>query len=759
MPASGDYVSCDSRQMTLLTTTKGQPEKLAAIDFTACFSEGKPAFRTDGVAKVAVMGKGVERATLRLVGPAADQASVVCDIDQSDPQRVRLIWRIDYHGPVQRFASWGTGLHFVFPTAAAGARPKSMLRWVSPDGSKPWEVAGDTPYPVLDRYLHVVEFPSRRLVMATNWYDNDWFYGRNLDRISTIHVNIPAEKPQQATALVDIVATQAPRSDAELLAISLGEPVSIELETGRSANLFAPGEPLRLVAQCRNVTSAPRAARFAWQLHDHDGKCVSAGDEKLALSPGGDWSKDLAAAKTAAPGMYFLAGELSWPAGHRLVRTALGVLPPREAKLRPQSPFGISGIICNDRAYPDQPAMETVLALCTRIGVHWMRALQFPLRESVDAQEVRSHRQQWEAFRRHGITAHVQCADPFVMDPHGRQRFERQFAASLPAFAFLSPCFEVGNELNLGDQLKAADYVERLLRPQYDVMRRIAPNAKVATMGFGGVDATWWKEFVRAGGLKCCDVISIHPGHQPRAPEYSQWGGWEFPPQLRRVFDSLEKAGLTAKREVWISEAYAPSDPKRSYVDCRTAADYLVREYCVSLALGVRLIEWYQLQDGVWFATVPNPEDTEYSYGMVYTDLTPKPQLVAYGVMTAELEGARCMGRLDLGADDLYGVRFCKGETTVDVLWSYREKDECDCDWWPPEKFRNQHRRPGEPWQPRWRQPVSISLPAVGEVVVTDVLGRSQRMRGQGAAVHLSLSGSPLYVQGLATIPVRKRVW
>ena len=64
-------------------------------------------------------------------------------------------------------------------------------------------------------------------------------------------------------------------------------------------------------------------------------------------------------------------------------------------------------------------------------------------------------------------------ADPFVMDPHGRQRFERQFAASLPAFAFLSPCFEVGNELNLGDQLKAADYVERLLRPQYDVMRRI----------------------------------------------------------------------------------------------------------------------------------------------------------------------------------------------------------------------------------------------------------------------------------------------
>ena len=233
------------------------------------------------------------------------------------------------------------------------------------------------------------------------------------------------------------------------------------------------------------------------------------------------------------------------------------------------------------------------------------------------------------------------------------------------------------------------------------------------------------EKFVRAGGLKCCDVISIHPGHQPRAPEYSQWGGWEFPPQLRRVFDSLEKAGLTAKREVWISEGMRRAIRNAPTSTAAPRPTIWCGSIALSLALGVRLLEWYQLQDGVWFATVPNPEDTEYSYGMVYTDLTPKPQLVAYGVMTAELEGV-LYGPTRSRRDDLYGVRFCKGETTVDVLWSYREKDECDCDWWPPEKFRNQHRRPGEPWQPRWQQPVSISPP-----------GR-RRGRGDGRAGAIS---------------------
>ena len=144
---------------------------------------------------------------------------------------------------------------------------------------------------------------------------------------------------------------------------------------------------------------------------------------------------------------------------------------------------------------------------------------------------------------------------------------------------------------------------------------------------------------------------------------------------------------------------------------------------------------------------------------MVYTDLAPKPQCIAYGVMTAQLEGSKYLGRLDLGAEDLYGIRFQQGGEIVDVLWSYREKHECDLPWWPPEAFKDKGRLPKEPWQQRWLKPVEVRLPARGEVTQTDLMGRSRRLEVRESRVSVALTGSPIYVRGLGTIPVSERVW
>ncbi len=252
-------------------------------------------------------------------------------------------------------------------------------------------------------------------------------------------------------------------------------------------------------------------------------------------------------------------------------------------------------------------------------------------------------------------------------------------------------------------------------------------------------------------------MLSIHPGLQPRAPEhYNGWRGWFFPPQVR---DALDAARRHAGKEVWITEAYAPTPPSRGQLDVRTAADYLVRTYVLSLALGVRVVEWYQLQDGVWFAQRPNPTDSEYSYGIVGTDLSPKPGYLAYGAMTEMLEGARPIGRLALGATDLYGVRFRRGERTVDVLWSYREKHETDLGWWPAEKYRGRGRRPGEPWQGRWIEGVRLFLPARATVRVTDLMGNTTEHQASGGRIPVHLTGSPIYVEGLGDIPLERAVW
>jgi hypothetical protein len=228
---------------------------------------------------------------------------------------------------------------------------------------------------------------------------------------------------------------------------------------------------------------------------------------------------------------------------------------------------------------------------------------------------------------------------------------------------------------------------------------------------------------------------------------------------MLHVLDDLGKRPDRAAKEVWITEAYAPSDPAPAQLDLRTAADYMVREYCVALALGVRVIEWYQFQDGTWFSAAPMPSDSEHNYGMLYTDLAPKPQYVAFATMTEQLEGATCLGRLDLGADDLYGLRFRRAAgQTVDVLWSYREKHECDLPWWPPENYKGKHRLPAEPWVERWKDAVSVELPAGRDVEVCDILGNARNVTAVGR-VKLSLTGSPIFVRGLEQVPIRSAVW
>jgi hypothetical protein len=127
--------------------------------------------------------------------------------------------------------------------------------------------------------------------------------------------------------------------------------------------------------------------------------------------------------------------------------------------------------------------------------------------------------------------------------------------------------------------------------------------------------------------------------------------------------------------------------------------------------------------------------------------------------MTEQLEGATYVGRLDLGAEDLYGVRFQRDGKAVDVLWSYREKHETDIPWWPVETYKDCSRKPGEPWVERWKAPVEVALPAAGAVTVTDIMGNDRTVEREGGKVTLWLTGSPVYVAGLGDVALLPRMW
>ena len=732
---------------------------IQSFRYEADLKDGAVAFQTIGL-RARQTVNGVTRLEYHLTGPAAAQASVKATVTPL-AGAVRMHWTIRYTGPAREFDAGRSGFHFQYaqPVQEAGTVP--AIRFVRPTGAKPYEVTGDTPYRDLEWQLREVSFTDGRLVIATSWYDPDWIYRRQFSRAADLKAEMPSGSPAEVTYDFSLVPLPAsgPGVDADgdaaadVAASAAGRALSLTVRCPHPANLFVPGEPVRFTMRLRNVAQTPQDGSLHWKVWDYDGRVASGGVQALHLAPGKAQEMPVVI-HNARRGMLFLDADLVTKDGDWLDRTTFGVLPERAPEgPKPQSHFGVTGVICDPATYPDQKTPDQVLALAHRAGVRWIR-IGAALAAAGDGEADRDA-QTWQAvLAKYGLLRHVQVHTS-VPAPGEALGFLAKVRATIQRFRGLTSDMEFGNELNLAG-VRPQDYVNELLRPVHDITRQIFPGCQIMSMGMGGVDKTWLDGFVAAGGMDLVDVLSVHPGSQPRAPEFWEgWRGWVFRPQALDALQAAQPGG----KAVWFTEAYAPTPPERSQLDVRTSADYTVRTNVLALALGVRVIEWYQLQDGVWFAQRPNPADAEYNYGLVYTDLTPKPGYIAYAVMTGQLEGTQYDGRLELGADDLYGVRFRRGTSRVDVLWSYREKHETDLAWWPPAQFRDKSRRPGEPWESRWRRPVRLRLPAAGPVIVTDLMGNRRRVTPVSGIVTLALTGSPVYVAGLGTMPMRRNVW
>lgn len=690
-----------------------------------------------------------------LEGPAAAEAKVTARLT-SLLHGFRLDWSIVYTGAKRKWDGWTGGFRYSFARENSGARSCPVTRWVRPTGAKSWEVPGDALYPDLEWQLRQVIFGDTALVIADSEYNPDWFYQGDPRRVGSSRRALPAEPPfeiHNSTAF--LLLPTAELDPVRLAAEAAGRPLTVALGTGRTGNLFAPQEPISLKATVDNVSTESGTGKLALTVHDYQGSQLLDTSYPVALGPLA--KTDFAVSLPGQPrGVLFVDYRLSWEGGEYFGRTTLGILPDRKASgTLASSPFGMSSLIATPERYPDQYGFATVSSLQERIGVRWLRTSPFTLKETYTAEDDQRAHQRIDVLASRGILPHVHPGSSMPKEGE-EETFRKAFKAALQRFSWTGPYWEIGNEYNLG-VASAPDYINRMLRPIHEATREVFPQGKVMCAGLGGVHKPWFPDFVKAGGLEACDVLSIHPGCHPRAPEFWEgFTGWVFRPQM---LEAMRTAAEHGNKEVWVTEAYAPTSPGRKYVDLRTSADYLVRTYACCLALGARVVEWYTFQDGTWFSQRPRPDDIEHNFGIVYTDLTPKPAYVAYGVMTEQLEGASCKGRLDLAAEDLYGVRFDRAGQTVDVLWSYRERHETDVAGWPPEKYAEVARVASEPWVERWKAPVMVTLPATGTVTVTDVMGRTRTLQPEGGQVTLSLTGSPIYVTGLGQTPMRKVLW
>lgn len=722
------------------------------LTVTVSFKDGS-SFATAGI-KNSETVNGIRRVTFALTGTAAADARVSADVSVFS-HAVITKWNIRCEGVKRELKSKQISLGFASPVT--GARTTAMTKFVLPTGAEDWEVPGDTPYRDFECQIREMSTADKRLIAVTDWYDPDWIYEGNIARSPNMSIPLTNASPLEGNFTLTFIAPREndSYSDADYSALAHRRPVSLRIESGVIGNAFNVKTPIRFSLHVRNIDTAAYDASLAWKTFDYYGIKVAGNNERIPLAAGA--SKEFPVTiHYEKRGILFLTAVLKAGDTERHERTSFSIMPQRTAaNIIPTSPFGIASLNADPQKYPEQRDPAESLSLLQRMGVRWLRGGHgLALKTNLAPEALARARTTISNTLARGILpfCELQMPKSDVPDP----QFAEKIRTAVGTFASLVPVayFEFGNEVNLRKD-SAEDYVKNVLAPAFAITRKIAPDCKVMTMGFGGVDKKWIDAFTAAGGGKYCDVYAIHPGCHPRTPEYKDGdSSWRFRPQLDMTFAAAAQDG----RSVWFTEMYSPTPPGRTQVDLRTSADYLVRTYVLAIARGVKVINWYTFRDGTWFAQRQKSTDIEYSFGIVYADLTPKPQFPAYGAMTEQLEEKKCAGRLDLGAEDLYGVRFA-GTETVDVLWSYREKHETDLPWWPKENYLTNHRTPGEPWMERWKEPVTVTLPAAGTVTVTDIMGNSTALESKNGNVSLKLTGSPVYVRGLGTIPLRQQVW
>ena len=285
--------------------------------------------------------------------------------------------------------------------------------------------------------------------------------------------------------------------------------------------------------------------------------------------------------------------------------------------------------------------------------------------------------------------------------------------------------WEIWNEPNTDlfwpPKANPADYV-RLLTLAAAAAREVNPGVRIIGGSVAELkDLLFVFSLFLLGAGEAMDILSVHPYTSPKPLENS-------PAELNLSL----LPGLTGlfgpPKPIWVTEIGFPTCLGSSGVDETGQAELLVRAYLSLLATGVETAAWYDLRDDGL-----DPWNCEDRFGLVthqedLIPLRPKPAFSAFGTMTGLLAGLDFSRRLELGPGrrGLVFESFWAGSQTL-VLWLVTD---------PAQESDGQRTE-------------TLKLALSGRVdSVVDLFGRPYDHSFDGRTLSLTLSGSPVYVQG-----------
>ncbi|NNN29379.1 hypothetical protein HLK59_03215 [Streptomyces sp. S3(2020)] len=520
--------------------------------------------------------------------------------------------------------------------------------------------------------------------------------------------------------------------------IGRGRELGLELTTNRDFNLYeSAGDQMELTALVANGGTAAKSVDLELWVRAFDGAQLAATTVTGSVAAAGTWQHTFT---LPAPAGGIALAEVAVSSGddEAFARTNLAVLPPFDYQAGTDSMFGIAN-------YPwlQRPSADALLDLWQKAGISLVRiAYDGGPGLPPSAFDARGMRHNIEL--QPSLTAADDVAATWAAD---------NLAVAVGAGAGY---FEVGNELNrpfnTGDAAQA--YLNKALRPVFDRRAVTGDTVKLMNNGLAGMDKPWVENFIAAGGWDLIDAFAYHPGRGNFTADYippgDVWttGGdgtyWNFYGGLRRLKALMAEHG---EKEIWLTEAYAPTKPNSWWHDTyRHAAENVLLTLALAKAEGVRCVCWYQSHDSVLgMPQVADPDNVEYHYGLMNRDLSPKPSLLAYATAARTLDQATFQGRLTFTDPQTSGLWFDTPDGPAVVLWNRADGYLLNTtgqrtDW---------HFPAPEVWIDPWPTKTPLTVAATTAVRQVDAIGQvTQIPVGNGSAT-LTLDGAPRIYYGL----------
>lgn len=539
---------------------------------------------------------------------------------------------------------------------------------------------------------------------------------------------------------------------------------SIDVRTDRPYNMFTgANEDLTFTISCTSKTNVSLDVTVKYHVMTWDGADIATDRQERQAAVGEKWSWTASFNPPETRGIYFVVANVTRTSTNRqlaFTRTNLVRLPAHSySSTAETSIFGIAD-------WWPVPTHEAAQSLLDRLGIRWVRSGD--LRFQHTGRAVNYHNEigdwnnaMWAADQREHWAA---------------EQIEECLHRG-------SSNFEFGNEVNLYVENGASEssgiglchfapaYVE-WVKTFDKVMKENGWDGQVGLLGCGmsGFDhefAGWMRD---AGILPMLKGFCVHAQPAEYVPDYpyqasGRYGAperepgphpgdystpgtaggvyWNFLGTIRAAQDWL--ARYAPGMPLWVTEMYSPSQPNYAHSPSeRDGADNVVLEYALLKAEGVKAGMFYMMCDSIGsnrFGMDPN--DREYTFGLLRRDLSFKPSAMGYCAIAEALDGATFTGWMKLPDEKAHGLLFNTPRGPLAVLWGRWDGMLLS---WKDEDGVCNHKNP---WENRWWTKKTFDFAAHGDVTCIDSIGRARTLTPAGGIVSVELSGSPCLVYGL----------